>query len=713
MSSARELVLDIDGMTCASCVQKVERALDRVDGVEAAAVNLATRTATVRGRIEGLEPLVGAVERVGYGARAHDGARDPAEEERGLARRVRVAIPLTIAVLVVTFALPGSAATATLAGVLATPVVCWAGWPFFRSAARAARHRTTTMDTLIALGAGAAYLYSLWQVLDARRTGSEPMPYFDTAAVIVTLILVGKYLEARARMTAGDASRALLARAATRATIATEDGERIIDIDELRPGMIAIVRPGEKVPGDGVIRSGFSWVDLSLLTGESAPVNVGPGDDVVGASINGHGRLDVFVTKVGGNAKLGEIVRLLQAAQGSKAPIQRLADRISSVFVPAVLVLAAATLVGWLALTDVTAGQAVLHAIAVVLIACPCALGLATPVAIVAGTGRAAQLGILFKSSSALEATRDVDTVLLDKTGTITEGVMTLAEVRAVNGATSEEVLTLAASVEAGSEHPIARAVRTAASDRGLAIPASGAHQVEPGAGASAVLDGVRVRVRRPEDLPPAMDALVDASAADGRTVFAVWREEIPMGLVTRRRAPPPDGADRRDGDGRSGRDGPVDRAAGGDRRRRGRRRAGGQDRGDPPPRRRWTPGRVRGRRFERRTRAGHRTGRDGGGVGHGRRARGGRRQPARPGGRRDGDRARRRPTDGPRHPPEPVLGVRLQRRDDPVGRGRGAQPVVGGRGDGGLERDGGGERAAAPTRPFGGDSVAWGPWPT
>jgi Cu+-exporting ATPase len=528
----RELVLDIDGMTCASCVQKVERALDHVDGVDAAAVNLATRTATVRGELAGVEPLIGAVEHAGYGARAHDGARDPAEEERGFARRLALALPLTVAVLVVTFVFAGRSWSPLVAALLATPVVAWAGWPFFRNAARAARHATTTMDTLVALGAAAAYLSSVWQVLAARAAGVEPALYFDTAAVIVTLILLGKYLEARARSTAGDASRALLARAASEATIVTDEGERAIDIAELLPGMVVIVRPGEKVPADGVVRAGSSWVDLSLLTGESVPIDVAPGDEVVGASINGHGRLEVFVTKVGANAKLGEIVRLLQTAQGSKAEIQRVADRVSSVFVPFVLALAAATFAGWMLVVDASAGQALLHATTVVLIACPCALGLATPVAIVAGAGRAAELGVLFKGGMALEATRDIDTVLVDKTGTITRGVMTVAEVRGVNGVPPDEVLALGAAVEAGSEHPIARAVTTAAAERGLPVPAADGHRVEPGTGASALVAGVRVDVRRPDGLPAAMASIVASMEVDGGSVFAVWRDRIPVGVI-------------------------------------------------------------------------------------------------------------------------------------------------------------------------------------
>ena len=491
-----ELVLDIEGMTCASCVQKVERALGDVDGVQAAAVNLATRTATVRGEVGGIDPLIGAVTRVGYGARPHDDTRDPAAEEQSYRRRLRVAAPLTVAILVLTFGFAGWGPAVWCAWALATPVQFYSGWPFLRNAWRAGRHGSATMDTLIALGSVAAYLYSVWAVLDAARaaTGEPAAAFFDTGAVIITLILVGKTLEARARSAASDASRALLERGAKQARVLEADGSvRSIRIEDLRPGMRVVVLPGEKIPADGVVKEGTSWVDLSLLTGESVPVDVGPDSDVVGASINGRGRLVVFVTTVGANTKLSEIVRLLQSAQGSKAPVQRLADRISAVFVPIVLALALATFAGWMLLTAASPGAALLHATAVLLIACPCALGLATPAAIMAGTGRAAELGVLFKG---------------------------------------------------GSDHPIARAVVAGARDSGLAIPVASAMHVEPGAGARATVDGVGVRVGRPDRLPPAMVAIAEEHAAAGLTPFAVWRDEIPVGLVTVSDTVKPDAAE-------------------------------------------------------------------------------------------------------------------------------------------------------------------------
>jgi P-type Cu+ transporter len=531
VTASSELVLDIEGMTCASCVAKVERALDHVPGVDAVAVSLATRTATVQGRLAGSGPLVGAVVGAGYGARPHDEHRDPGEEERSWRRRLAVAVPCTLATLVLALGLSGRSWAVVAAWVLATPVVFWAGAPFFVHAIRAARHGTTSMDTLIALGASAAYGYSVWQVLSAPPE-TVPMAYFDTAAVIVTLILVGKTLEARARATAGDASRTLLSRMPAQAVRLTDDGERPIALDELRPGMHVVVYPGATVPADGVVLEGTSSVDLSLLTGESVPVDVAPGSEVVGASVNGHGRLEVFVSTVGGQTRFGAIVRALQAAQATKAPVQRLADRISSVFVPVVLALAAATFLGWIIVAGATAGEALVHATAVVLIACPCALGLATPAAIVTGAGRAAELGVLLKGGAVVEAASRVDTVVLDKTGTITQGRMTLAEVRPIDAASAEEVLRLAAAVETGSEHPIARAVLAGARARGLLVPPASEYRVTPGAGASALVEGVAVDVTRPDGLGADADAIVEKLAAGGATPFVVRRAAVPIGVV-------------------------------------------------------------------------------------------------------------------------------------------------------------------------------------
>ena len=522
----REVVLDIEGMTCASCVTKIEKALRSVDGVDEAAVNLATRTATVRGGAGEVDPLLSAVLHVGYRAKRHEAVRDPQAEARSYARRLVVAVVCTVPVLALAFIAPEAAWSDELVWILTTPVVLYAGWPFFVSAARAGRHGSTTMDTLISLGAGAAYVFSVYSVL----SGSQEH-YFDTAAVIITLILVGKVLEARARVAAGDASRILMERGAKDATVLVDGHERTIPIDELHPGQIVVVRPGEKVPADGVVKEGQSWIDLSLLTGESVPLDVGPGDEVVGASINGHGRLIVFVTTVGSATKLAGIVRLLEQAQGSKAPVQRLADRISSVFVPIVMAIAVGTFLGWILLTSVSTADALLDSIAVLIIACPCALGLATPVAIMAGTGRAAELGVLFKGGEVFEHARDVDVILLDKTGTVTEGRMSLADVVPFGpGVESDDVLAVAAAIEGGSEHPIARAITEGAD--GLVVPEASGFLVMPGAGARASVAGHEVTVGRPVDLPGDLSAAADRLSREGATVVAVWRDGSPVGVI-------------------------------------------------------------------------------------------------------------------------------------------------------------------------------------
>jgi P-type Cu+ transporter len=491
-TAEREIVLDIEGMTCASCVRKVERSLGGVEGVRDASVNLVTRTATVHRDDPEAEPLIDAVRRVGYGARLHERRRSAADEAHSYATRLAIAVVFTVPLLLVTFAASDASWAMGAAWALATPVVFVAGWPFHRSALRSARHGTTTMDTLISIGSLSAYGLSVWSAVHG-----DEVHYFDTAAVIVTLILVGKVLEARARRSAGDASRALLERAATEATLLEDGVERRIPIEDLLPGATVVVRPGETIPADGVVREGASWVDLSLLTGESTPVDVAEDDEVVGGSINGDGRLVVFVSTVGANTKLSAIVRLLEHAQGSKAPVQRLADRVSAIFVPIVLALAAATFLGWLTIGGSSVGTSLLHAIAVVVIACPCALGLATPTALLVGTGRGAQLGILIKGPEILEQTRRIGTIVLDKTGTITEGRMELAEVRPLNGATRPEILRLAGAVEAASEHPIARAIARAATQEVGELPVVDGFRNLAGTGVSGTVEGHAVEVGR------------------------------------------------------------------------------------------------------------------------------------------------------------------------------------------------------------------------
>ena len=526
----RHIVLDIEGMTCASCVNRIEKVLTRQPGVSEARVSLAAHTATLLAAGTDTAPLIEAVEKAGYGARLHIEGTSSAEAEAGdYLRRLVVAAVLSFEVLAFSLLIaPGSRLSMLLAWAFATPIQFYSGWPFLRSAARAARHGTSTMETLIAAGSLAAYGYSVAAVLLRR-----PETYFDTAAMIITLILLGKVLEARARAKAGDAARLLLEKGAKEAVVLLEGGEeRRVPVQQLRSGDIVVVLPGEKIPADGSVRSGASAIDLSLLTGESVPVDVEPGDDVVGAAINGPGRLEIELTRVGEETRLAQIVRLLEITQASKAPIQRLADRISAAFVPRIVWLALATFLLRAFLGSHGLGDALLHAVAVLLIACPCSLGLATPAAIMAGSGRAAELGILFKGGEVFEAARRIDVVLTDKTGTLTEGRMTLRSVAAGEGVDPDELLALAAAAERGSAHPIARAVVEGAAERGLRIPESAGHVERPGAGVEATVGEHLVRVGRPDGLPAALAERAGELAAGGLTVFGVWRDGEPLGLL-------------------------------------------------------------------------------------------------------------------------------------------------------------------------------------
>jgi heavy metal translocating P-type ATPase len=521
----RVVTLDIEGMTCASCVARIERVLERRPAVAEARVNLATRTAVIRTSADGsVADLVRTVEKAGYGAKEHVDGSAPDDSAAYFLRRLVVAAALTIPILWLTFIARAGDAGMLATWALATPVLLYAGWPFLRSAVIAARHGTSTMDTLVAIGASTAYGYSVWATVAGQREH-----YFDTAAVIITLILVGKVLESRARAGATDATRTLLGRGAKTATLLAGGTERQVAADSLIRGDRVVVRPGEKIPVDGVVLSGTSTVDLSLLTGESIPVDVGAGSEVIGAAVNGSGRLIVEARRVGAETKLAEIVRLLQTAQGSKAPVQRLADRISAVFVPVVLVLGLLTLVGWL-VAGAGIGNSILHAATVVLIACPCALGLATPAAIMAGSGRAAELGILFKGAEVFEAARGIDVVLLDKTGTITEGRMAFSHVLAIDGDT-DEVMRVAAAVEAGSEHPIAAAIVSGARARGLVIPTAEHFATQAGSGATASVNGRVVVVGRPDHVPGRLQSAVNGWAAAGLTVVAVTRDEV-IGVI-------------------------------------------------------------------------------------------------------------------------------------------------------------------------------------
>ena len=492
--------LEIEGMTCASCAARIEKKLNKLDGVEAS-VNYATEEAAVTfdpGRV-GLEELIATVETIGYGAALPRAAADVTQVDepdrvlRGIRRRLAAAAVLTAPLALLTMA-PSLQFTGWewLALALATPVVLWAGWPFHRSAAANARHLAATMDTLISIGTLAAWAWSVVVLVAFPREHT----YFEVGAVITTLILLGRFFEAGARRRSSAAIRALLELGAKDARVLRGGEEMLVPVAELRVGDRFVVRPGEKIATDGVVEEGISAVDQSMLTGESVPADVAPGSEVAGATINTYGRVVVRATKVGAETALAQIARLVAEAQAGKAPIQRLVDRVSAVFVPIVIAIALATLAGWLFATgDVEA--AFTAAVAVLIIACPCALGLATPTALMVGTGRGAQLGILIKGPETLEQTRRATTIVLDKTGTVTEGKMELVDVVLLNGAVRADVLRLAGAVEAASEHPIAQAVAAAAQRELGNLPPVESFASRPGLGVVGRVEGHEIEIGR------------------------------------------------------------------------------------------------------------------------------------------------------------------------------------------------------------------------
>jgi Cu+-exporting ATPase len=490
-----ELELEIGGMTCTSCAARVEKKLNKLDGVVVANVNYATELASVAydpGHVR-LPDLVRTVEAAGYTAALPSDAEGKADLVRPLRTRLLVSSALTVPLLLLSMAPPLQfSGWEWLAFALATPIVLWAGLPFHRAAVLNARHLTATMDTLVSLGTLAAWGWSVVVLV----AGLNADVYFEVAGVITTLILLGRFLEARARRRSGAAIRALLELGAKEARLLRDGAEMLVPVDQLQVGDILVVRPGEKIATDGVVVEGDSAVDQSMLTGESLPVEVEAGGEVAGATVNTYGRLVVRATKVGAETALAQIARLVAEAQAGKAPIQRLVDRISGVFVPVVLVIALGTLAGWLAIAG-NVSDAFTAAVAVLIIACPCALGLATPTALMVGTGRGAQLGILIKGPEVLEQTRRIGTVILDKTGTVTAGKMVLVEVALLNGARRPDVLRLAGAVEAASEHPIARAiVDVARRELGSLPPVTGFRNV-PGVGVQGVVEGKNVEVVR------------------------------------------------------------------------------------------------------------------------------------------------------------------------------------------------------------------------
>ena len=503
----RQIELEIGGMTCAACANRIEKKLNRLDGVTAT-VNYATEKAraVVPAGFTAAD-LIAVVEKTGYTA-AEPQAEPAADVPRADPLRTRLLVSLVLSVPVVVLAMvPAWQFTywQWLSLTLAAPVVVYGGWPFHRSAFVNLRHGAATMDTLVSIGTLAAFGWSLWALFlgdagvpgmthpfELRAGGDGDALYLEAAAGVTTFLLAGRYAEARAKRRAGDALRSLLALGAKTVTLA--DG-RAIPVEQLQAGDAFQVRPGEKVATDGVVVDGSSALDQSLLTGESVPVEVSAGDPVTGGTVNAGGRLVVRATRVGADTQLAQMARLVEEAQDGKAAVQRLADRISGVFVPVVIVLAAATLGYWLG-TGQGSTAAFTAAVAVLIIACPCALGLATPTALLVGTGRGAQLGILIRGVQALESTRRVDTIVLDKTGTVTTGVMTVAAVVPEPGQDADEVLRLAGAVEAASEHPLGRAIARAAASRGP-LPAVSDFRATAGVGVRGIVEGAEVEVAR------------------------------------------------------------------------------------------------------------------------------------------------------------------------------------------------------------------------
>jgi Cu+-exporting ATPase len=527
--------LDVEGMTCASCAARIERKLNKLAGVEAT-VNYATEKAAVAydPTAVALDDLLSAVEAAGYRAMLGDEAARASDPTRPLLMRLAVATllsaPLALLAMVPPLQFGG---WEWLAFALSTPVVLWAGWPFHRAAALNARHLAATMDTLISVGTLAAWAWSTVVLVG----GIDAHTYFEVGAVITALILLGRYLEARARRRSGAAIRALLELGAKDARVLRDGEETLLPVEELQVGDLFVARPGEKIATDGVVVEGFSAVDQSMLTGEPVPVEVVVGDEVAGATINTSGRLVVRAAKVGADTALAQIARLVAEAQAGKAPIQRLVDRVSAVFVPVVIAISLGTLAGWLVF-DGSVSAAFTAAVAVLIIACPCALGLATPTALMVGTGRGAQLGILIKGPEILEQTRRISTIVLDKTGTVTEGRMWVTEAVAATGVDRGQLLHLAGSAEAASEHPIAQAIAGYARAEFGSLKSVERFTNRAGLGIEAVVDGHAVVVGRSSmlrnwglELSPELAQHLEAAEQQGRTVVAAAIDGALAGL--------------------------------------------------------------------------------------------------------------------------------------------------------------------------------------
>ncbi|WP_138757731.1 heavy metal translocating P-type ATPase [Modestobacter altitudinis] len=555
--------LTIGGMTCASCANRIERKLNKLDGVTAT-VNYATEKAKVAFPNEVTpELLVATVEQAGYTARLPEPPRQEAgrasdaeadDPVRSLRQRLLVSAVLTVPVVAMAMVEQLQFTNwQWLSLTLAAPVVVWGAWPFHRAAWTNLRHGTSTMDTLISMGTLAAFAWSLYALfwgsagmpgmthpfeLTIDRTDGSGNIYLEAAAGVTTFILAGRYFEARSKRRAGAALRALLELGAKEVSVLRGGREEQISADQLGADDLFVVRPGEKIATDGVITEGSSAVDASMLTGESVPVEVGPGDAVVGATVNAGGRLVVRATRVGADTQLAQMARLVEDAQNGKADVQRLADRVSGVFVPIVIALAVATLGFWLG-SGAGLTAAFTAAVAVLIIACPCALGLATPTALMVGTGRGAQLGILIKGPEVLESTRRVDTVVLDKTGTITTGRMTLTDIIPANGVDAADLLLFAGSLEDASEHPIAQAIAVAARDRVGALRSVEHFAAAEGLGVQGVVDGRAVVVGRArlladwgQPLPEMLQQQLRSAESRGGTAVAVGWDGAARGVL-------------------------------------------------------------------------------------------------------------------------------------------------------------------------------------
>ena len=546
-ASIIEVELAVQGMTCGACAAKIQKELNEITGVEAA-VNYATETAMVAfdGGSVSEATVIKAIEHAGYSARVMDD--QPFDDDlearlRAASIRLGISVAFTIPVVLLSMVMAWQFHNwQWWAMGLSAPVVTWGAWPFHKTAFRNAMHGTSTMDTLISVGVIAATAWSIWAVVWGEAIASvshagmtmaqssSSHVYFEVGATVTSFILVGRFLEMRAKHSAGDALRSLLALGAKYATVMRDGVEVSIPASVVREGDMVVVRPGEKIAADGVVAEGASSIDMSMVTGESVPVDVAVGDSVTSATVNMNGRIIVRATRVGAETTFARMAKLVREAQATKAPVQKFADKVSSIFVPTVFIISALTLAGWLYF-DGEASKAFTAAVAVLIIACPCALGLATPTALMVGSGRAAQMGIVIKGIDVLQSTRRIDTVVLDKTGTVTTGVMTLVDVMCVDGVTRDEALRNAGAVEKSSEHPIARAIVSAAEKEAGVLPSLDEFESLPGVGATGRIGGTIITVGREEMfrerlviLPKVIrDALASSRELGHTAVIVTW----------------------------------------------------------------------------------------------------------------------------------------------------------------------------------------------